>query len=155
MRRLSWKKLYPRSLSHALQLCKELAAQKNMNVERMADQLGSTPDTLYKWLSSGKMPLNQLIRFESVSAPLVTQYLANSHGYLLVPMPSGKKADQLQMGELTIFTNEVLIALTKCYEGQEAPEATSDKLMRLIEELAFQKGEVEHHRQPMLGGLDE
>ena len=140
MRRLNWKKLYPRSLNHALQMCKELAGQKRMNVERMADQLGCTPDTLYKWLAEARMPLNQLIRFESVSgAPLVTQYLANSHGYLLVPMPAGKKADQLEMSELTIFTNEVLIALAKCYEGEAEPEATSDKLMHLIEELAFQE----------------
>ncbi|GGA95928.1 hypothetical protein [Agarivorans gilvus] len=154
MPRINWKKHYPHSLRHALQLTKEYGKQRRLSVERIADQLGKSSDSLYKYLSDASMPVNQLIAFESVcGAPIVTQYLAHSQGYLLVPMPTGRKAEHLELSELNIFANEALIALARCYEGSAEVEQTRDRLMKLIEELAYQREEVNHQRQPDLGDL--
>ena len=45
------------SLVHALRLCKEWAqAKRHLSVERIADRMGTTHDSLYKWLATGRMP---------------------------------------------------------------------------------------------------
>lgn len=57
MSRPNWKHRRACSLAHALRLCKEYAqARRNLSVERIADRLGVSPDCLYKWLATSRIP---------------------------------------------------------------------------------------------------
>lgn len=147
----NWKHQRPQSLTTALRLCKDYGKDKKLSVSRIADLLGTSDDCLYKWLSNGSMPANKLLGFENACrVPLVTQYLAHSHGYLLVPLPNGKRAAGLEIAELNIFANSVLLELAKCYEGKSQPEETREQLMCLVEELIYQREEVNKLHQPNL-----
>ena len=57
MTRRNWKRVRPSSMVEALRLCKEFAQdKKNLSVERIADRMGVTHDSLYKWLAQGRLP---------------------------------------------------------------------------------------------------
>ena len=65
MTRRNWKQVRPNSAIDALRLCKEYAQEKNnLSIERIADRMGVTHDSLYKWLASGKLPFNLLLAYE-------------------------------------------------------------------------------------------
>ena len=57
MSRRDWKRERANSMVHALRLCKEFAQdRKRLSVERIADCMGVSHDSLYKWLANGRMP---------------------------------------------------------------------------------------------------
>lgn len=67
MSRRNWKNVRANSLVHALRLCKEFAQERqNLGVERIADRMGVTHDSLYKWLGTGRMPANLVPTYELV-----------------------------------------------------------------------------------------
>lgn len=59
------------SLLHALRLCKEWAqAKRHLSVERIADRMGTTHDSLYKWLATGRMPAILIPAYEQAKHDL-------------------------------------------------------------------------------------
>ncbi|MDP2549473.1 hypothetical protein Q8W24_16710, partial [Oceanobacter sp. 4_MG-2023] len=66
MAKQNWKRIQPRSLKHAMELCVDHAkAVKNLSVERIADLIGITSHyTLYKWLDEARMPALMIRPFE-------------------------------------------------------------------------------------------
>ena len=133
------------SLPHAFQLCKKHAAEKhNMSVERIADRIGVTPDTLYKYLGEGRMPARLIIGFEQACGGcFVTQYLALHHGFLMVKIPSGRTATHKQINDLQQFVNEVMGQLLAHASGTPTIDQTVNNLTLLMQDLAYHKGEVE------------
>lgn len=147
-----WKRVMARSLSHAFQLCKEYATTKqNMGIERIADRIGSSPDTLYKYLADARMPAHKIVGFETAcNALFVTQYLAHSHGCLLVKIPSGRAAEHIEINELQKFMNEVIGQLLDIAANKGDAEDAQEQIIALMQDLAFHKANIEKLKQPEL-----
>jgi hypothetical protein len=107
--------------------------------------------TLYKWLESGRMPALKIRAFENAcGADYMTQYLAHSAGYLLVKVPTGRQAKHRELNELSKFAHEVLGLLLEFYDSQEGLDEAVQAVTQLMEELAFQRGNIEKFKQPEL-----
>ena len=159
MARSHWKRKRPTSIRHAMELCVGHARDVlNRSVEQIADLMGLPSHfTLYKWLESGRMPAIMIRPFEhACGMDFVTQYQAYSGGYLLVKVPTGRKAEHRDLNELGRFTHEALGLVIEFYESHEGAEEAKQALSQLMEDLAFQRGNIEKHKQPELSlGDDE
>lgn len=143
----------PVNIRHALELCVNHAKSKhNLGVERIVDLMGeSSTSTVYKWLESGRMPVMKLRAFENVcDVDYVTHYLAHSAGYLLLKVPTGRKAEHRDLNELSQFVHEALGLLCNFYDSHEGADETMAALTQLMEDLAFQRGNIEKFKQPEL-----
>ena len=95
------------------------------------------------------MPINKVIAFEEACGiSFVTQYLAHSQGYLLVPAPTGRKAQHKDLTELQLFMTEVTALLIKSNEGLCSSTETIDGIKTLMEDLAFHQRNVAVTEQP-------
>lgn len=152
-RKINWKRVQPHSLRHGSELCVRHAGERlNKGVEQIADIMGEASHwSLYKWMESGRMPAIKIRSFENAcGADFMTQYLAHSAGYLLVKVPTGRKAEHRDLNELSRFTHEVMAMLLEFYDSHEGAEEAMQALTQLMEDLAFQRGNIEKHKQPEL-----
>jgi hypothetical protein len=153
MAKRNWKRIYPTSLRHALELCVEHAKEKkNRSVEQIAELIGEESHfTLYKWLANGRMPTIKIRPFENVCGiDFVTQWLAHSNNKLLIPVPTGKLAEHTDIARLTLAMQETSGLLLQFYEGDATSEATIATITMLMEDLAFARGNIEKHDNPEL-----
>lgn len=137
-----------------MELCVEYALQKkNLSVERIAELMGEASHwTLYKWMESGRMPAVKIRPFEhACGIGLVTEYLAHSANKLILPMPSGRQAEHREINELGLFMNQTVQLLYKHQEGETSADETVSAITKLMESLAYQRGNVEKEQQPELG----
>ncbi|NKF51388.1 flagellar protein FliT [Shewanella sp. WXL01] len=154
----NWKRQVPSSLTHALRLCKEHGKEKqNLSVERISDRMASSVDTLYKWLGNGNMPVNQLINYEAITTgnsrcgrPFVTEYLAHSHGYLLVKMPSARNAEHTDVIELNIYMQQFVAELLSLQNGDIEADEVLKTAKSLLQDIAHHHKQIEQHDQPQL-----
>jgi hypothetical protein len=125
----------------ALTLTKEHGkVKKSMSTQRIADRLSTNDDCLYKWLANATMPIGKVIAFEEVCGiNFVTQYLAQSQGYLLVPVPSGRKAEHKELNELQLYMTKVLSKIIETNEGQCTSDEAIDSIKVLMQDLAYQQ----------------
>jgi hypothetical protein len=122
-----------------------------MSVERIADRIGGSPDTLYKYLADARMPAHKIIAFEeSCNALFVTQYLAHSHGCLLVKIPSGRKATHIQVNELNKFMNDIVGQLIDLSANKGDADEAQRQITLLMEDLAFHRQNAAKLQQPEL-----
>lgn len=144
MSKTYWKRIVPHSLVKALNLTKEHGKEvKQLSVERIADRLAISDSCLYKWLGDSAMPVNRVIAFEQACGiNFVTQYLAHSQGYLLVPAPTGRKAQHRDLSELQLFMTEVMALIIKANDGQTSADSAIDSIKTLMEDLAFHQKNV-------------
>lgn len=153
MAKRNWKRTYPHSLRQAMELCVEYAREKkNQSVERIADLMGEESHfTLYKWIDSGRMPAIKIRPFEhACGIDFVTQYLAHSGGKMLIQMPTGKAAEHTDLNALSIASHEAVALLFKLHTGEaEATDAIA-AVTTLMEDLAYQRGNIEKNQQPEL-----
>lgn len=149
-RRRAWSRIVPRSLNESLQLCKEHAQQaKQMSVPRIADRCGMSTDMLYKRLGSGDMPASLLIPFMAATGrvyPLM--YMAHSLDKLIIDMPKGKKPSHASLTHLNQFANQVIGLIMQLEEGNGNCEYVADQIVLLMQDLAYQKLEVEKLDEP-------
>ena len=99
MTRRNWKLARPASLTEALRLCVDYAKERhNKGIERIADQMGVSHDSLYKWVASGRLPANLLLGFElACGCHFASTWLALSAGKLVIDMPTGCKASPAEL----------------------------------------------------------
>lgn len=153
MARMNWKRQRARSLRHGMELCIAHAKEvHNRSVERIAEMMGEQNHwTLYKWMESGRMPASQITAFEhACGIDFVTQHQAHSAGYLLMKVPTGKKPSHKELNELAQFTHCTLGDLLAFYDNHEDADAVKQAVTQLIEDLAFQRGNIEKFQQPEL-----
>lgn len=157
MNKRHWNQVIPRSLTESLQLTKEFAiCTKQLSVPRIADRLGRTPDSLYKYLGDASMPVNLLIPFmEACHRTYPLQYLAHSMNYLLVPMPRGRKAEHKALVQLNLFCTAVMGKLLSLQAGECSQQEVVDHLTVLMENLAYHRLEAQKHLQPELNLFPE
>jgi len=150
--RRNWKLVKPTSAVAALRLCKEFAAERaNLSVERIADRMGVSHDSLYKWLSTGRLPAILLPTFEMVcGCHFTTEWLAASAGKLVIAMPTGKTATQTEMVALNTGFSAALQLLTDFYADRADPETTVAALTAHLTKVAWHHANVLQHAAPEL-----
>lgn len=124
MTRAPLKRQRANSLVHALRLCKEWAqAKRHLSVERIADRMGTTHDSLYKWLATGRMPAILIPAYElACGCHYVSEWLAASSGALVVPMPTGRKAEGTELLDMNSSCAAALQLLTAFYAAPQAAD---------------------------------
>lgn len=152
MSRRNWKRVHPNSLRDALRLCKDHALEKRRyTVERIADLMSVTPDALYKWLATGKMPANHISSYEHICGiNLVTRWLSTSAGFLVIEPPTGRNVKAADMQELQELLTTAVGSLLRFYDKRaDATEALAS-IQQGMEGLAWHRVNVEKHLQPEL-----
>ncbi len=154
MSRRDWKRLRATSLVHALRLCKEYAqARLNLSVERIADRMGTTHDSLYKWLATGRMPAILIPAYElACGCHYVSDWLAASSGRLVVDIPTGRKAGAAELLDINSSCAAALQLLTQFYAAPAAAdtEATLAALRLHLEQVAYHHANVAAYQEPQL-----
>lgn len=147
----NWKRVYPSSVIEALRLCKDHALERRrLSVERIAELMGVTSDTLYKWLSTGRMPAVVIPGYEhACGIALVSRYLATSSGVLVIDMPTGRAPEDASLQDLQMALHGAVGALLNHYKLGADPDATVAAVMAGLEQLAF------HHRNVQQGGAPQ
>lgn len=150
MIRRNWKRVQPNNLRDALRLCKDHALEKkNYSVERIADLMGVTADTLYKWLAKGSMPATSIPAYEHICGiNFVTRWLAASTGHLMIGAPTGRNASAEDMHTLQEVLNTAAGQLLQFYSGKAAADTVLAAIQQSMEALAWHKGNVEKSVQP-------
>ena len=141
------------SLVHALRLCKEFALERhNLSVERIADRMGQTHDSLYKWLSTGRMPAILVPAYElACGCNFVSTWLASSAGRMVIDIPTGRAAGQVDMVELNSGFAAALQLLTDFYAKPGGdPAATLAALQAHLGQVAWHQANVARFSNPEL-----
>lgn len=153
MRRRNWKHVRPTSLRNALELCKDYAlAKQNLSEERIAVIMGLANHwTLYKWLSTGRMPAVMIPTYEAAcGCHYVTQWLAASAGKLTIDIPTGKACQACDIQGLQAMLHATTGALMAFYAGQQDADHTLGSIQAAMAGLAWHHGNVQQHDQPQL-----
>lgn len=151
----NWKRFRPNSLTEALRGCKDYALEKRqLSVPRIADLLGGvSEDSLYGWLSKGRMPAALIPTFELVcGAHFVSDWLAASAGRMVIPMPKGRKVNDSELLQITADCTAAMTQLAAFYANPSAvdTEALLELLHRHLEQVAFQHHNVGQFKNPEL-----
>lgn len=144
MTRRNWKLARPNSAIDALRLCKEYAQEKkNLSIERIADRMGVTHDSLYKWLSTGRLPYMLLQAYElACGCHFASEWAAASAGKVVISIPTGTKVTQ---GDLVELNTGFAAALQMLGDYYNAPhKADAAETMAALESHLQQAGW--HHR---------
>jgi len=152
MNRRSWKTLRPTSLLEALRLCKEHAqAKRQLSVERIADLMGVSHDSLYKWLATGRMPAILIPAYElACGINYVSVWLATSAGKLVIDMPTGRNVQKREVVDLHMPWSNALQLLSNFYEGRAGREETLSAITSHLEQVAFHHHNVAQYEAPEL-----
>lgn len=154
MTRRVWKNVRASSMVEALRLCKEYAqAKSNLSIERIADRMGATHDSLYKWLATGRLPAILIPAYEhACGCHFVSQWLAASTGKLLVDMPTGRAVNQADLVAVNASCSAALTLLTSFYADPAGAdtEATLCALRAHMEQVAFHQHNVAQYSTPEL-----
>ena len=153
MTRRDWKKLRPRSLPHAMELCLAFAKERhNRSAAQVADLMG-LPNKwrLYKWVETADMPSRYILAFEhACGIDYMTQYHAHSGRRLLIDIPTGRTMEVEDLHKLQAITNDAVGALIAFASGTCDAEQTIAAITTAMEGLAWHRANVEKHQQPEL-----
>ncbi len=154
MTKRNWKRVPPASIIAALRLCKEFAqVEKNLSIERIADRMGQTHDSLYKWLATGRLPAILIPSFEhACGCHFASEWLTVSAGQLVIPMPNGRNATTADMVELNSGFASALQLLTNFYAdpSNANPAETVAALTAHLQQVAYHQANVQQHATPEL-----
>ena len=151
----NWKRFRANNLPDALRGCKDYALQhRQMSVARIAELMGGvSEDSLYGWLSKGRMPAVLIPTFEMVcGVHFVTDWLAASAGRMVIAMPKGHKASQAELMQITTDCSNAMTQLAAFYADPTKVDtaALMELLQRHLEQVAFQHHNVGQYIAPQL-----
>lgn len=154
MTRRNWKRARPSSMIEALRLCKEFAQErKNLSIERIADRMGVSHDSLYKWLAMGRLPAILIPPFEhTCGCHFASEWLAASAGKIVIDMPTGRTATQADMVEINSGFGAALQLLSDFYAAPAKADAstTLSALTSHLQQVAWHHANVGQHANPEL-----
>ena len=154
MTKRNWKRVNPNSATEAFRLCKEFAQEKkNLSVERIADRMGATHDSLYKWLATGRMPAILIPAFEQAcGCHFASVWFATCAGKLVIDMPTGRKGSPEDLMEVNTSCATALALLTAFYAAPNGADAedTLAALRMHLEHIAFHQHNVASYTTPQL-----
>lgn len=142
----------PSSLRAAFEADKAHALKhRRLNVERLAELLGTTPATLYKWIETDTMPVRALITWQHLTGAVhVVRYLASREGAVVVAIPTGRTASAEDVHALQATVNDAIGALLDYLRGSLDRDSTLGRLTTGLESLAWHRANVEKADQPEL-----
>lgn len=150
----NWKRVRATSATDALRLCKEFAQEKkNLSIERIADRMGVSHDSLYKWLSKGNLPYILLPAFEhACGCHFASEWGVVSAGKIAITLPTGRRASQADMVELNSCFASALQLLTDFYSAPAKADAsqTLAALTNHLQQVAYHHANVGQHANPEL-----
>lgn len=152
MRKRAWNRWQPTCLAEAVEGCLGYALHRhNRSVEQVADLVGESKWTLYKWVQAGGIPARKIAGFEhACGTHYVTRYLAASAHLLAVPMPTGRRAGPADIAALQAACNSAIGALIDFAAERASAEDTHAALTAAMTALAHERAQVERHNQPEL-----
>lgn len=142
----------PTSLRAAFELDKAHALRRRrLNIERLAELLGTTPATLYKWIETDSMPLRALIAWQHITgAANVVRWLASREGAVVIQIPPGRDVSPDDINELQRVLTAAPAALLDLKAGRIDRDACAAALTAGMESLAWHRANVERQEQPEL-----
>ncbi len=152
-----WKPVQPRDMQHAIRLCLDYALHKhNRSVARVAELIGTTEWSIYKWMSEGSMPSVRIRPFEfACDATFVTQYIATSAQKLIIDIPAGRPSDEAGLLDLQNTLNESVSLLTRFYRGEAEADQVLEGVTQAMVGLAGHRVNVSKHDAPELALFEE
>lgn len=140
----AWKRLQPTNLKQAMRYCKEYARTfRRLTVPAIAELMGESEDALYKWLATGRMPATMVPVYEHIcGVDYVTQYLAYRNHKLIIDIPTGRSASEMDVAELQQLAAGALLMLVQHYKSGRGMEETSQALTQLMGGLAWHRENI-------------
>ena len=142
----------PTSLRGAFEQDKAHAlARHRLNIERLAELMGTTPATLYKWLETDAMPINRLAAWAHLtSSDSVVRYLAASGHKVVLDIPHGHATGPADVQGLQTTLNSAVGALLDFHAGRLDRDACIAAITGGLEVLAWHRENVRKNDQPEL-----
>lgn len=142
----------PTSLRAAFEADKGHAlARHRLNIERLAELMGTTPATLYKWLETDAMPINRLAAWAHLTgSDSVVRYLAASGHKVVIDIPHGHATDATDVQGLQTTLNSAVGALLDFHAGRLDRDACIAAITGGLEVLAWHRENVRKNDQPEL-----
>ncbi|URX63273.1 hypothetical protein KR767_04170 [Luteibacter anthropi] len=139
-------------MQEAVEACVAFAQEKHrLSVERIADLVGETKWTVYKWMEQGSVPARKIAGLEhACGRAFITQYLATSARKLLVDLPTGRMPTQSDIHAVQQACNTAIGALLAFAQGDATATDTADHLTAAMSLLAHERAQVQRHDQPEL-----
>lgn len=152
MTRKRWKPAQPQSMQHAIRLCLDYALHKhNRSVARVAELIGTTEWSVYKWMSEGSIPSVRIRPFEfACDATFVTHYIATSAQKLVIDIPTGRAGSQDELLDLQNQLNTTVSLLTRFYRGEAEAADVLQGITVAMQQLAGHRENVCKHDAPEL-----
>ena len=151
--RRNWNKLRFNSLTDALRGCTEYAMDKDASLSqsRIADRMGISLDSHYKYLSSGRLPAILIPTLEmACSNHFVSTWLATNAGKLVIDRPKGRKAAATDLVEFNSGFAKALQMLGDFHQGKATAQDTLAALQCHLEAAAWHHSNVAQHATPEL-----
>lgn len=142
----------PTSLRAAFDADKARALKhKRLSVERLAELLGTTAATLYKWLETDSMPVRVLLGWQHLTGGTnVVRYLASREAAVVIQIPTGRAPDADDVHVLQGTLNGAVGALLDYMQARTDRDTCMGKLSSGLESLAWHRANVEKSEQPEL-----
>ena len=149
MRKRNWNSWQPSSLQEAVEGCLGYALDKHRrSVDQVADLVGESKWTVYKWVQGGGIPAKKIAGFEHACGTCyVTRYLASSARKLLVDIPTARTASPSDIAALQAACNAAIGALIDFAAGRSTAADTHASLTTAMTALATERAHVERHDQ--------
>jgi hypothetical protein len=150
--RRNWTRWRPASLQEAVEGCLHYAQDKHrFSVDRLADLMGESKWTIYKWIQSGSIPARKIAGFEAhCQCSYITAWLAASARRIVVELPSGRLPGTSDIHALQNACHEAIGLLISFAAGRADKKETMDALTVAIEHLATERAHVDLSTQPEL-----
>lgn len=151
--RRNWNKLRFNSLTDALRGCTEYAMDKDANLSqsRIADRMGISLDSHYKYLSTGRLPAILIPTLEMACGNhFVSTWLATNAGKLVIDRPKGRKAAATDLVEFNSGFAKALQMLGDFHQGKATVQDTLAALQCHLEAAAWHHSNVAQHATPEL-----
>lgn len=154
MTRKNWNLKRPISMPDALRMGKDFAREEhNLSVERLADFMGVSHDSQYKYMATGRLPAILIPAFEQACGRhFVTEFLATTAGKLLVDMPKGRKGSPSDLLDVNTSCAAALQLLTSFYANPTPENATTTMAALRIhmEQVGYHQHNVATYATPEL-----
>ena len=152
MSKRRWKSRQPSSMQEAIRLCLDYALHKhNRSTARIAELIGTSEWTIYKWMSEASIPSKRIRPFEfACDATYVTRYIAVSAQKLVIDIPAGKASSQDDLLDLQNAVNDAVSLLTRFYRGAADGADVLEGVTQAMEQLAGHRENVAKHEAPEL-----
>lgn len=142
----------PTSMRAAFEADKAHALKRRrLNIERLAELLGTTPATLYKWIETDSMPVRVLIAWQHLTGSNhVIRYLASREGAVVIQIPPGRDVTAEDIHDLQMVLSAAPGALLRLKKGEITRDECLGALTSGMESLAWHRANVEKSDQPEL-----